>query len=279
MELVFDIGGTHIRRGVLSGDTFKLLDKHPTTDLQNRLEELIASALPMGIDRIGISFAGQVDKGVILSAPNIDLGTLAGCSIPAWIQQRFDLPAAIDNDLKCAALAEAACYPDAKALAVLYIGTGFGGALVQNGQLIRGCGNQAGEIGHIPFEKAPFVCGCGKEDCLELSTSGSAITRWAHHLGLGDQNLTTIAAQRHENPKAAEIYDRFLRGLRHSLQTIAPLFNPDRIILGGGVIHHNPWLLSTAQEALRQAFKPTSGGEVRLSTLADEANLMGASRL
>jgi glucokinase len=278
MVLAYDIGGTHIRRGVLKGDGLLTVSRHPSRDLAASLEHLTAEAIAEhpGIKGVAISFAGQVSGGLLQSAPNIDPGALKGQSIPAWFKSRFNLPATIDNDLKCAALAEAAAHPAARALAVLYIGTGFGGALVQEGRLIRGSGNQAGEIGHIPFEPAPFACGCGRTDCLELSTSGSGVARWCAVLGIKEVPLGTLRQQ--GTPEAEAIVDRFIRGLSHALKTLAPLFNPDQIVLGGGVVHHNPWLLSHAQEAIAQSFKPVSTARVELSTLGDEANLIGAAK-
>ncbi len=279
MVLAFDIGGTHIRRAVIQKGCAHHLDRHPSRDLAATLYRLTAESLERhpALKGVAISFAGQIQNGAICSAPNIDTGELQGRSIPAWFEENFGLLAAIDNDLKCAARAEAACYPDAQALAVLYIGTGFGGALIEKGQLICGSGNQAGEIGHIPFEPAPFRCGCGGESCLELAASGSGVECWCAALGLKPAPLSELKAQ--HTPQAEAICKRFERGLKHAIATLLPLFNPDRVVLGGGVIAHNPWLLATAQEATQGAFGPASHAEVCLSTLGDEANLIGASRL
>lgn len=282
MRLVFDIGGTQIRRAVLDGDRFEKLDKHETAGdtLIKRLEALIETCLEAyPIKGVALSFAGQVAKGHILSAPNIALGELAGLDFGAWTAKRFGIQGAIDNDLKCAALAESALRPQSQALAVLYVGTGLGGAWVEKGSLIRGCRNLAGEIGHIPFEKAPFTCGCGGDRCLELFASGSGVGRWAKHLGVRAKTLSDILALEPDNPDAAFIAQNFRRGLQHAVETLAALLNPDTLVLGGGVALNNPEVLTMAQGALEKTFAPARAISIECSTLGDEANLIGAAKL
>lgn len=282
VKLLFDIGGTKLRYGLYEANAFVQHETRASggADLRSELEIVIAQAQQNHrIDAVGISFAGQVHSGVITSAPNVALGTLRNLDIPAWIADRFGLKAAIDNDLKCAALAESARRPHAAALAVIYAGTGLGGALVEKGRLIQGCGNLAGEIGHIPFEPAPFACGCGGSDCLELSASGSGVARWCVHLGIDAKTLTDVLRLSASNPKAAEIAQRFERGIAHAVRTVAALFNPDTIILGGGVTAGNPEVIEMAKKGLGCAFAPSRNIAIEASNLGDEANLIGAAIL
>ena len=282
MRLVFDIGGTTIRRAVFSGSSAVFGSTHSTHegDLKNRLDALITESLAAyAVDFIGVSFAGQVTNGVIISAPNIDLGALKNSSFPQWVSERFNLPAAINNDLKCAALAEAAARPNCRSLFVVYIGTGIGGAYIENGRLISGATNFAGEIGHIPFESAPFPCGCGGASCLELSASGSAVARFCAHFGINAATLSDLVPLVSNDKNALYIYERFFRGVTHAIHTVAALFNPEIIVLGGGVAAKNPVILNHAQRALKSAFKPASNARVELSALGDTANLLGAGYL
>ena len=83
--------------------------------------------------------------------------------VKEYIKEKYQIPLEIDNDLNCAALAENEV-DSSKMLAVLYIGTGFGSAFIQNGMLIKGAYNFSGEIGHTPFKTTPFLCGCGRRD-------------------------------------------------------------------------------------------------------------------
>ncbi|MDR2638950.1 MAG: ROK family protein [Helicobacteraceae bacterium] len=328
MKLVFDIGGTKLRRAVI-GDRgeFITTDERPSGgDLKGALEALSQEAIAKyPIDFVGACFAGHAFENRILSAPNIDLGALKGVDFAAWIKERFGLLGAIDNDLKCAALAEAADRPQVSALFALYIGTGIGGSYVENGALIRGANNNAGEIGHIPFEKTPFLCGCGGEMCLESSASGAALNKWREYYGLNDRPLnapkasasndrrdhcgftdrtpnelnaykdggeaaagggrdrrepkTLSALAASDNPLAREIAERFYRGVDHAVQTIASLFNPQVIALGGGVALAEPSVLTRAQAAVGGAYKPSRLVAIELTRLGDKANLLGASLL
>ncbi|KIM09030.1 MAG: hypothetical protein KU38_09345 [Sulfurovum sp. FS08-3] len=243
MILAIDYGGSNFR--------FQL-DRHPivaletqSVDLMLFLEEMIAQ---YPIESIAISFAGQVRNGVILSAPNIALHNLP---IQKIIEERYATPLVIDNDLKCAALYEASFDPHANTLAVLYIGTGFGGALVHQGKIIGGANNFAGEIGHTPFRATPFVCGCGRNDCLELSLSGKALELWSEHYGLEleEFRLEDIKSK----PKGDTIHRNFLDALEHSFLTLLSLFDPDRFIYGGSVMQNNPHLIGFLKECYEQS--------------------------
>ncbi|MDR0664973.1 MAG: ROK family protein [Helicobacteraceae bacterium] len=280
MKLVFDIGGTRLRRGVLDDrGAFVLLDSRPNAgNLKTALEALIAETLaeyPIGF--IGASIAAQTRRNKIASAPNMELGALKDEDFSVWIKRRFSVNAAIDNDLKCVALAEAAARSNVASLFALFIGTGIGGAYVENGALIRGADNNAGEIGHIPFEKAPFLCGCGGAECLELSASGSGLAKWSEYYGLKEQKLSDLIES--TDPKASEIVDRFYRGVDRAIKTIAALFNPRVIALGGGAVMANESVLLRAKEALKSAFAPCANIAIGLSSLGDKANLLGASFL
>jgi glucokinase len=256
------------------------LQTQPTqsADLPSTLESLIASATKRHkIEFIGVSFAGQISDSTIVAAPNIALGALKNADFSQWARSRFCLPASIDNDLKCALRAEAASRGFEGSTFALYIGTGIGGAFMQQSALLRGDRNLAGEIGHIPFEKTPFLCGCGGSDCLESSASGSGIAKWSEFYGLKERALSELNAS--NDPKAKEIVSRFYRGVDHAVKTIVALFNPSEIVLGGGIAMSEKEVLPRAQRAARDAFKPAACAKVELSALGDCANLLGASLL
>ncbi len=243
MILTIDYGGSNFRYQLDAQPVVAL--KTQTVDLMLFLEEMMAK---YPIQSIAISFAGQVQNGVILSAPHI---ALQNFPIQKAIEERYATPLVIDNDLKCAALYEASLNPHANTFAVLYIGTGFGGALVHQGKIVAGLNNFAGEIGHTPFRATPFVCGCGRNDCLELSLSGKALELWSKHYGLDleDFRLEDIKSK----PKGDTIRQNFLDALEHSFLTLLSLFDPDRFIYGGSVMQNNPHLIDFLQECYKQS--------------------------
>ena len=107
----------------------------------------------------------------------------------------------------------------------------------------------ATEIGHIPYKKAPFLCGCGRNNCLELYASGSGIAKWMEHKKL------LCAASLHELERTGEkeIVEMFHEALFSALGTTLTLFNPQVLVLGGGIIDANPYLENLILENIKNS--------------------------
>ncbi len=276
MKLFIDYGGTHFRYVIKSGHEIvsqKVLESQKVDlldFLETKLQEL------KDINFIGISFAGQVKDGVILSAPNIKIREK---NIKEYIESKYKVRLEIENDLKCALLAEMNEVGRDKSIVLLYIGTGLGSAYSEKEEIIRGVNNLAGEAGHISFKKAPFKCGCGKDDCLELYTSGIGLSKWVEYYGL-DIEPTLEALENHGSEEAKEILNNFYEGLSFITSSLVTVLNPEYLILGGGVITHNPHLLnfvqkSVSEKALKKSLKDLN---IKLSTF-ENASLKGAEYL
>ncbi|MEA2029910.1 MAG: ROK family protein [Campylobacterota bacterium] len=270
MHLTIDYGGTNFRYQLGDSDIITLPSQ--SVELMAFLHDNIAK---YPIKSIALSFAGQVREGEILSAPNIALQNL---NIKQTIEQKYGIPLAIDNDLKCAARYENKIHSDANTIAVLYIGTGFGATLIDGDKIISGHNNFAGEIGHIPYKTTPFQCGCGRDDCLELTLSGSALHKWVEHYRLDLPSLTLQNLQ--SNKQGEQIYQNFLDALAHSFFTILNLFDPDCFIYGGSVIGHNPKLI----DYLKECYNNSSFSTIRkapqiLVSSSDNGALEGAKLL
>ncbi len=223
----------------------------------------------------GFSFAGHVENNTIGANQNVSGTALVGLDLARWSFERFGVAGAADNDLKCAALAEQRS-TGLENLGVIYIGTGFGSAFFNGRSLVRGAHNYAGEIGHIPFRAAPFECGCGARSCLELYASGSGLRKWCAHLGRGKPNLQDLRS----SADTAMIYDNFIAAFKHGILSFNALYNPARIVLGGGVVRANPFLVELANEALsRDGSKRARGKIAVLSRLDEFAPSLGAALL
>ena len=254
MRLAVDLGGTWLRWELIpGGQTGRVATAG--VDPQAYLRELIDR---YAVKAVAISFAGQVHDGRILSAPNISAG---------FDPAKLGIPYRIENDLKCAVLAEG-CDWGSDSLTALYSGTGLGSATLERGEPIRGQRNLAGEIGHVPYRRAPFRCGCGKDNCLELYASGSGIAKWARHLGL---------APSLDEPAIRERYDE---ALCFAAATLLTLLNPEMLILGGGVITHRPDLVELVKTELPNYAPPFAleGVCIERSRL-ENASLEGAKIL
>lgn len=243
-ELYIDIGGTHLRSELESdlGVTSKSVSSKEVT-LLGFIDQMMAEY--EDISFIGISYAGQVENGVIISAPNI---TIDEPNIKSVVESRYKTVLEIDNDLNCAVMAEATHYK-AESIAALYVGTGIGSSLIDGGRLVRGSHNMAFEIGHIPYKKAPFSCGCSRENCIELYASGSGMQKWLGYYDCNDKpNLEKFRSSNIDYEK--RILNEFETALIQAAGTLITLSNPEVLVLGGSVIKENSYLLSILQERL-----------------------------
>lgn len=235
MNLYIDLGGTYLRYQIDSSSVQRTQSDDAITFIGELLVKYPA------IKKIFISFAGQVKNGVILSSPNLFIENF---DIKAHF---FPKEVFIENDLNCAVLAQSRYFHEPDIVA-LYIGTGIGSGIVLDGTLVRGARNLAGEIGHVAFKKAPFVCGCSKDNCIELFSSGSGIKKWGKYY---QQEFETLQ----DLPK--ELYNDFLGGMMQAVSTLVTLFNPRVVVLGGGVVENNPFLLEYIEKNIaKYAFPP-----------------------
>ena len=236
-----DIGGTNIRYHLIDSknqeNILSQIEDTQTTSIIALIEDIISR---YHIQRIAIAYAGQVDNGVILSSPNIKVEEPY---IAKYFADHHNIPLYIENDLKSAALAEYEFWGCSGTMVVASIGTGFGAAIVEGGKLIRGSHNLAGEIGHIPFRYSEIPCGCGNHYCVEASTSGRALEKWIEYYWLPIHNDPLQNLQTINDPRADTILDNFHEGLIYAIATTISLLNPEIVVLGGGVIHKNRYLL------------------------------------
>lgn len=264
-----DWGGTNFRCVVEEGSKSSSYTKPSgEIDIISELQELFK--LHPKISKIGISFAGQTKDNKILSAPNIQTKELD-------LNKIFDYKKefVVENDLKCALLAEAEYFGEQN-IAVIYVGTGIGSAYMDGGRIIRGFLNSAGEIGHIPYIKTDTICGCGKNNCLELTASGSGLAKKAAAIGIDFENLSKLK----ENNTFAEAVEDFENGIGYAVSLVISMLNPKMVVLGGGVVAANPYLLETTKKYVaKNAFAYNAKEcEIKPSKLKD-GSLAGAKLL
>ena len=210
---------------------------------------------------IGVAVAGPVDpeSGILYQPPN--LMALDGVSLKQVWGERFGLPVVLGNDANLAAMGEYhyGAGRDAvrsghplKSLFYVTISTGIGGGAVEGGTLLLGANGLTAEVGHTTVDtstNAP-LCQCGKLGCLEAISSGTAISNFAQSslaeggysgsllAGIDPEQLTAravVEAAMSEDILAVTAMDRCVEGLGIGLANAVHLFNPDLVILGGGV--------------------------------------------
>ena len=269
-SVAMDIGGSWLRWRLSDGTEDRIPSRH--LDLPVFLEKFIKK---YEIGRMGISFAGQVEDGRIVAAPNIRVPQI---DIRKYFIEKYGVDFRIENDLNCAALAEAEDWKS-EHLVALYSGTGLGAGIIDEGKLCRGKRGIAGEIGHVPYRKAPFVCGCGRDNCLELYASGSGLEKWRGYLGCGEENLETMF-HASEGDACRLIAERYLEALLHAAGTMVTLCNPALLVLGGGVIASTPGIADRIRERIETYALPAAleATDIVLSRL-ENASLRGAELL
>lgn len=308
-----DIGGTKIYAGIVDLETGKATatarkatrpDKGVDFFVQrvgDVLEELLAEAKSSGVDlmpAIGIGLAGQVDReqGIVLGAPNLATG-LVNLDLGKVLGDRLSLQVALGNDVEVAAYGEQVFGSGRGCMDFVYIsvGTGIGGALVRNGAIWRGATGTAGEIGHTIVQYNGRFCGCGGRGHLEAYASRSAITRviqaemergrpskLSDLLRPDDPEIRSkmLAKSVEDNDELViEALDEGADYLGAGVGSVISFANPERIILGGGLIEAVPRFYQRAVMRSREVALVIAGRQVDITRtkLGDDSGIVGAA--
>lgn len=249
---------------------------------------------------VGMGAPGPIDyeAGVILNAVN--LGWKSNFPLKASLEAATSLTAFIENDANCAALGEMwkGAGNGAKDLVCVTLGTGVGGGVIANGNIVQGINGAAGEIGHItsiPVGGAP--CNCGKTGCLETVASATGIVRLANEALVRQGAAGELAEKKAENGNvtakdvfdcarngdqlAKQVLDEVAFHLGFALANIANALNPEKIVLGGGVSKAGEVLLNAVTNQFeRFAFSAVRDStKLTLATLGNDAGVIGAAWL
>ncbi|MEK3888619.1 ROK family protein [Bacillus sp. FSL K6-3431] len=285
----FDIGGTFIKYGVVTEEGDIFLTGKIETPLENAavsIPEMIDEKLQFfkqhySIKNIGISSCGLVDNaaGKVLFSSNIK--GYSGLRIADILEAKTGLPVAVENDVRSACLGEMwlGAARGKQEVVLLTLGTGIGGASVINGKLMRGSGNLAGELGHMSIVHNGESCPCGGAGCLERYASTSALVRFYKSLSGHELRGKEIMDLVHKNDlMALEAYHIFLDYLATGLVNIAHLYNPEIIIIGGGITEQGEIFLKDMQEKydekVMDVYKQST--QLVLAQLHNDAALCGA---
>lgn len=308
-----DLGGTTTKLAFLNLDGEILTKWEIPTDNSNEglnITANIASAINGKLtelgqskdDLLGIGMGApgpfNYETGVILNAVN--LGWKDNFPLKDLLEDATGLPAMVENDANSAALGEMwnGAGKGAKNLVCVTLGTGVGGGVIANGNIVQGINGAAGEIGHItsiPFGGAP--CNCGKTGCLETIASATGIVRIAKEelsKSTTEGQLSEIYSQsgqltakdvfdtaRNGDETAIKVVDQVAFHLGLALAGIANTLNPDKIVLGGGVSKAGAILIDPVKEYFAKfTFSAVRDStEITIATLGNDAGVTGAAWL
>ena len=303
-----DIGGTKVAAGVVDERGTIVATTHRATpaDDVSRIEGAIAAAVgeltsKYRVEAVGIGAAGFVDaqRSTVMFAPNL---AWRDEPLKASLQRRLGLPVVVENDANAAAWAEArfGAGRGADHVVTITVGTGIGGGIVANGQLLRGQFGAAAEIGHVIVVPDGRRCGCGLRGCWEQYASGRALEREAHELvrvypdtagellrlaGGRPENITgeMVTQAAHAGDEAAlRCFEVVGMWLGRGLSGLAAILDPGLFVIGGGVSAAGEVLRAPASAAFAASltghgYRPMA--ELRIAELGAAAGLVGAADL
>ncbi|WP_194777519.1 ROK family protein [Pararhodonellum marinum] len=235
---------------------------------------------------IGIASPGTYIPGK-KEMKNCNATCINGNDLKSDLESTLGIPVVLANDANCFALAETRLgivhseFPEAKVVFGVILGTGVGGGLVVNGQIVQGRHGIGGEWGHnylFPGEGKP--CYCGKTGCNEQIISGPALEAYYHTLSGKNLPLKAIHASSLEgkDQTANLTIDRLLIGFQKALSVVVNIVDPDVFVLGGGVSHINS--LYTHTDVLKEMiFNHEFDTPVVKAKLGDSAGVFGAALL
>lgn len=303
-----DLGGTKLLAGVVDRDLgihHRALRPALGVDQAELLDSIVEAveesraAAPSEVTGVGFGIPCLIDqeRGMAVMAVNLPIADLPFRDLMA---ERIELPVFIDNDANVAALAEHryGAAQGARNAVVLTIGTGVGGGLVLNGEIFRGTVGAGAELGHmvVDMDGPPCQGNCPNHGCLEAVASGNALSREAARIAAerpssefgralaSGRELTGILVTElaHDgDPDARGALELIGRRLGVGIANFVNLFNPEVVVIGGGVIAAGDLLLEPArEEMLARALRP-SRDLVRIvpARFAHEAGMVGAAAL
>ena len=302
-----DLGGTHTKLGLvdeagraLAHETFPTRSPRggdSWADEAASTLRTIADEAGLAEDAIlavGLGAPGplSVKRGLLLN-PLPNLPGWQGFPITAALRDRLGKPAFLDNDANVAALAEhwVGVGRGVDNLIVLTLGTGIGSGIIADGRLLHGFSDNAGELGHLSINYRGPKCVCGNRGCIELYASGPALVRLFKRNLKGRESALKDRADItprliHQAAKAGDAVARESllavgRYLGLAIASMVHAFNPELVVLAGGLAGASDFLLGPAREVVRERTYPDlqTGLRLEASTLGPIAGLLGAARL
>lgn len=299
-----DLGGTKILAALIDvqGNVVKRISVATPTDGSDGILTSITESVQMlqsvardqniEVRGLGVGTAGQID----FATGHVLAGT---ANIPGWndvairdiLSSRTGLTVWVDNDVNVFTLAEAhlgSARGTANAICLAF-GTGVGGGVLIDGQLLRGAWGSACELGHICLDLNGIRCKCGSRGCLETFASGTWLPiRMRDRLDAVHSDSPVVAPKTSKEvfalyfqgeTCAVSVVEEMVQAVSLGIITLIHTFNPNTVVLGGGLVDHNPWIVSKVREqlkslGLRSLVDPVG---IQLSHFGSDAGVIGAA--
>lgn len=290
-----DIGGTAVKLGMVDREGRVLTSMEQSVSFDNYRTPIMTTVVKavdaflqktgMDPEGIGVSATGQIDsrKGIVAGV---------GGNFPGWegavigpvLSERFGRKVTVANDANCMCLGEAWVgaargYSDVIGIT---IGTGVGGGIITGGRLLEGARGLAGEIGHMEVHAGDGIpCGCGARGCYEKYASTTALVEAAKELDpeLGNGRVIFERAENGDQ-KVQDLISRWIDEIVYGLMSLVYIFNPQIIVIGGGVSAQEELLIRPIREKILSKSMPAmrEGLAVKAAALRNDAGLVGGVR-
>ncbi len=306
MRIGIDLGGTTIK-AALCGEGGVILRRAnaptPAGDENKLKDALKALALQLvdehGIKKkeisgIGIGVPGSIDEESCILLFGTNLG-LENVCFGNTFEPEFSCRVKLGNDANCAALGEATLGSarGVKNMIMITLGTGVGGGIVVNHELYTGCNGIAGELGHIVIHQDGEQCNCGRKGCLEAYASAASLVKFAER-ALNEGRDSCLKEQKGNldgkiicdavdagDPLAKELFDQYCKNLACGISNFINIFQPDCIVLGGGLAGYGDKLINPLKEIVgKDTFRfKDKNTNIVCASLGNDAGLIGAAML
>lgn len=305
-----DLGGTNISAGIVD-ENGNILIKNSTPTMNGRdaleiIDDMVGLCTKLmeelrlnvkDIEAIGVGMPGTMDKvkGVSIYANNLNFNNV---NVVEEMKKRIDLPCYIENDANCAAIGENVCGVAYGSSNLIYItiGTGLGAGIIINGKVFDGSFGGGGEAGHMVIVAEGEECTCGRKGCWEAYASASALRREGRIAAakypnskiydLVDGNIKLIDAKTVFDAAdlgdevANSIINMYIKYLAIGIVNLVNIFQPEAIIIGGGVCAQGDKVIKPLIEILNdRVYGGVLKTKICIATLGNDAGIVGAAML
>ena len=298
MKIGIDLGGSHIAIGVVNKEG-KIVEKTEKTlkgiekkKIKNVIEETIVENVKRfqkeyEITKIGIAIPGTVTNKTVVKSVNLGLENY---EIVDNLKKKINLPIQIRNDAKCAALSENTygCLKGYNRSIFLTLGTGIGGAVIINNELLDTGDLPGCEIGHMVIEKDGLLCNCGRKGCFEKYASMKTFkNNLRSELGYNEKvsGKELLAIIKNTKPqeenylKIEKVIKEYIENLSIGIANLVNIFEPEAIGIGGSFVYFEEVLLEALRKSLLEKdklFNPREDINIQTAVLGNDAGIIGA---
>lgn len=297
MKIGIDIGGSHVAVGLIDQSGIIICKSEKNISNQSNeekfLEKLINTIIEQieyvleskkysidSVSLIGIAVPGMVSDNKIIKAENLHIKDF---QIVKEISKFYNIPIKLRNDAKCAALAEKeyGSLRNVKDAILLTLGTGIGGAVFLNGELLIPSKYEGFEIGHMVIEKDGLQCNCGRKGCFEKYASMQVlkekISKKLIKEDISGEELENILLNS-KKLGVDSIIDDYIEYLSLGICNLINIFEPEIISIGGSFAYHDKVLLKKLQNKVKdeETFNKNDMPQIVIAELKNDAGIMGA---